>query len=599
MEQSRNSVAAEMSHKSSPLNTSSSTLLNNFVFKQGVMIKQGAKVKNYKKRYFFLYGHKLTYHKMNKKKEPSKAAQGEIILPRFSSLKQQKLESIVYEMTQIDPKASKEGLQFGFIVSDLEGNRGDYFLFTASRQESLDWIEAIRNAIQMNASSSPGKMQRMSSYDSDTFDGVTSILSKQSSMSSINSEENLDSPAAVSNSPATPRGFFSRFTLKLNNPVVNSHDQNLLDNNTPSPRSSASRESKQFVSHLKSYNSYDSPQMQSSIMSTSISPSNSGGVLKAGSFQDTATSSSSSSSLGFADFLQQVDENQIELPNNVETDADVMSERRNSIPYSPNNETSTSTGPQSTGATLTDEEEFNIALCAASIFLKDELERPPCEQAYVIAMKHFRNQLVEHAKRCGGRPSYGLAVGTVIFCIDEEERTPMEREFIGDVLDQYKDHLQWMNTDAWKPYFLDPLENENELTKTKRGHLNEMSSVFLSQASLENIPLTIQAAIVKSSKEILKKPCEDRTEEEREFVNRLKQLHGYFEKLFFKHGLIPNRASLIATSLFDLEDYLFEEEEFDESYLTDANLKERDMNRLDLFSHNLDSLLYDFKKSIV
>src|SRR3989338_2313198 len=64
-------------------------------FKKGIMTKQGAKVKNYKTRYFFLYSTRITYHKMNKKKEHNKSAQGEISLRGVQP-------SMIYEMKTME-----------------------------------------------------------------------------------------------------------------------------------------------------------------------------------------------------------------------------------------------------------------------------------------------------------------------------------------------------------------------------------------------------------------------------------------------------------------------------------------------------------------
>ncbi|EFC38755.1 predicted protein [Naegleria gruberi] len=371
-------------------------------FKSGVMTKQGAKVKNYKSRYFFLYSNKITYHKMNKKKEPNKTPQGEISLKGVQSLN-------IYEMKTIEPKAQKEGLQFGFIVEDQERSR-NYFLFTETKEETLEWIEAIRqvvtlsnDALQLTNNSAITNTSPII-VDDQT---ATPVLTKQPSFEISKGDahllhksidiKRLSNLAALGTSPTTPRGGLN------------------------SPRGVTS-----------------SPVYISSSNSTSsFSTANTTVLLQKNSHESELTDISSSSNS--TSFLE------MELPPEsfVQTEegmSPLLYDSGNSVRNSSMNQTQSY--PSIPVQVMSDEDEYNIALNSAAIFLKDEKQRTPQEQAYVIAMHHFRRQMQDHIRRYSCKPVYNLAVGTVIFCIPEEERTADEEEFYQDLMEQFRGNVE-------------------------------------------------------------------------------------------------------------------------------------------------------------
>jgi len=137
---------------------------------------------------------------------------------------------------------------------------------------------------------------------------------------------------------------------------------------------------------------------------------------------------------------------------------------------------------------LSQEDEYDIALSAAEIFLKPECDRTPEEQAYVLAMKQYRAQLEEHCKNCGARPEYSFASGTSIFCVREEDRTPIENEYVIDIANEYSEEVKNQQSDRYS-----------------------------------KLPLDAQVEIAEGAARIFAKAPQERTEEEQQYVLKMEE----------------------------------------------------------------------------
>ncbi len=105
---------------------------------------------------------------------------------------------------------------------------------------------------------------------------------------------------------------------------------------------------------------------------------------------------------------------------------------------------------------LSEEDELEIALSAAEIFLKHDSERTVEEKAYVIAMKQYYQGLQWYLNKLKRKRSaqeaqilqveYSLASGSCLFVqfeqlMQENQEGTVEREFIDMILEMYKQHL--------------------------------------------------------------------------------------------------------------------------------------------------------------
>ncbi|KAG2382619.1 hypothetical protein C9374_005199 [Naegleria lovaniensis] len=619
-------------------------------FKQGIMIKQGAKVKNYKTRYFLLYSNRISYHKMNKKKEYNKTPQGEISLKGLIS-------SNIYEMSNIDQRAQKEGLKFGFIVADKEHAR-NYYLFTESREESLEWIQAIHQVVNMSCTSaaemqvssvsSPNhavvqqQQQQYSSSNSHYGGGPTLLTSGvNSTRYSIVSSS---TPTSPSHSPSQP--FSSKksdvhphLSTSLNLSPLLLEQQQQQSQGTPRSTQRFLQQQQQVnvdnitSNYALSSSLVNSPRISNTQNSSSLSsspvvissPANSSftgvtSVLKGS--QESELTTVSTSSISFIEFMN----NESTLLPTAETSPrlETVEENVTSTPVSTIDPTNQFNTPNLTiqESTMTDEEEFSIALNAAAIFLKDEMERTPQEQAYVVAMNYFRTQLEEHSKKHNCKPAYGLALGTVIFCIPEEQRTAAEQEYYQDIVSQFMSSVDLYSYLTTQLSSFSLKENEistptidfDDVSLEMEQHLVDMS-YYLSYHSSQIIPIHIQVEIAKACKEICRKPAHERTLDEIEFVDRLCELHNMFKRLYYKSGIIPNQLTLLASILLGMDHELFEnfqvleemklKSNFEQTQmmehsltgLTDADDELLPPNNFSLYANMLDVKMYELREA--
>jgi len=157
---------------------------------------------------------------------------------------------------------------------------------------------------------------------------------------------------------------------------------------------------------------------------------------------------------------------------------------------------------------LSVEEEYDIAISAAEIFLKDEKDRTPEEQAYVIAMKDYLKKLQEHMKRTKSKPEYGLASGTALFCKNPKERTLNEQQYVKSISEDYV----------------------TELRQRKNVHL---------------VSVDKQTEIAKKGFDIVNK--KGKNSEEEAYVQQLSKCSKEIEAIERVHGLIAHHSLLSAT----------------------------------------------------
>jgi flagellar motor switch/type III secretory pathway protein FliN len=184
---------------------------------------------------------------------------------------------------------------------------------------------------------------------------------------------------------------------------------------------------------------------------------------------------------------------------------------------------------------LTQEDEYDIALSAAEIFLKDESDRTPEEQAYVLAMRQYRAQLEEHCKNVGAKPEYSFASGTSIFVVPEQERTPVEKEYISDIANEYSEEV--------------------------KNQQNDRNA---------KIPLDVQVEIAEAAAKIFAKNPDARTEEEKEYVFKMEEYLRDVVRAERQYNL-KAKHSLLSSALM-LAKYPEERDAEDIQYLEDMKL---------------------------
>ena len=114
---------------------------NETCFKTGKLLKQGGIMKIYRTRLFVLYYNRITYHSMDYFLTAKYRQVGEISLRDLEP-------PTLYEMTEFDPKRA---VKYGFVVGvkDKSSMSRNYYLFTETREECLEWIQAIRQVVEM------------------------------------------------------------------------------------------------------------------------------------------------------------------------------------------------------------------------------------------------------------------------------------------------------------------------------------------------------------------------------------------------------------------------------------------------------------------
>ena len=92
-------------------------------------------------------------------------------------------------------------------------------------------------------------------------------------------------------------------------------------------------------------------------------------------------------------------------------------------------------------------DQLDIATCAAEIFAKDPATLTADEQAYIIALKNYYEELNLHSQIHGGAlPEYNFATATCIHVKPEAERTSKERELLADMFKEQRirnEHRQY------------------------------------------------------------------------------------------------------------------------------------------------------------
>jgi hypothetical protein len=149
---------------------------------------------------------------------------------------------------------------------------------------------------------------------------------------------------------------------------------------------------------------------------------------------------------------------------------------------------------------LTEEEEYDIAMCSAEIFLKDPEDRTPEEQAYVLAMEQYVHALIDYGEKYHAKPEYSLASGTCIFSMPEEMRTQIEREYVSDI------------------------------TAEKATHLNIIDKK-------RDISMESQIEMQDAAAKIFAKPPSERTLEEREYVSKVRRTLRDISRIEREHGM--------------------------------------------------------------
>lgn len=155
--------------------------------------------------------------------------------------------------------------------------------------------------------------------------------------------------------------------------------------------------------------------------------------------------------------------------------------------------------------TLNEKEEFDVAVSAAAIFLKDPSEWTPEEQAYVLAVKEYRAELEQHMAKTNASPYHGLSSGVCSFVAPPEERTEEENEFVREITTEYYKEVK-------------------SLDSTLGADSNGLS-------------IQEQAEIAKGAAQIFAKPASKRTPEEQEYVEQMEEYVQEVLKLELQLGV--------------------------------------------------------------
>lgn len=173
--------------------------------------------------------------------------------------------------------------------------------------------------------------------------------------------------------------------------------------------------------------------------------------------------------------------------------------------------------------TLTPEQEYDIALSATEIFLKDPAYRTPEEKAYIYAMQEYFESLEAHYKKLNVKPSFGLATGTALFC--KKEKTDSDKLYISEM---------------------------------KRRYLEDVLTDI--QPSVED-----QVDAVKISMDVLEK--EQKTKEEIEYIKRCREALKEIRSLEIRNGLKAQYSYILGQLIllkypesYNLEDLEFLQE---------------------------------------
>jgi hypothetical protein len=175
---------------------------------------------------------------------------------------------------------------------------------------------------------------------------------------------------------------------------------------------------------------------------------------------------------------------------------------------------------------LSVEQEYDIAISAAEIFLKDEKDRTPEEQAYVIAMQEYLQKLEEHMKKTKSKPQYGLASGTALFCMSPQKRTLNEQQYVKSIAEDYVSELQQrknvhlisvdVQTDIAKKGL--KIVNKKERKSDEEAYVRLLSKCSREIEAIERVHgLSAHHSLLSETVTLTKYP-EKRSIEEQEFI---------------------------------------------------------------------------------
>eukprot|EP00761_Pharyngomonas_kirbyi_P013662 gb/GECH01013691.1/.p1 GENE.gb/GECH01013691.1/~~gb/GECH01013691.1/.p1 ORF type:complete len:362 (+),score=89.94 gb/GECH01013691.1/:1-1086(+) len=93
--------------------------------------------------------------------------------------------------------------------------------------------------------------------------------------------------------------------------------------------------------------------------------------------------------------------------------------------------------------TLSIKDQYEIAISAASIFMKNSDNLTPEEKAYIIALAEWRRQYEEHCIKYECQGCFNLAEGTMAFTKESEERNSEENEFVEQIANTYDEQVKY------------------------------------------------------------------------------------------------------------------------------------------------------------
>lgn len=128
------------------LNISSKSILNLESLKEGYLVKQGARIKNMKKRYFKLYPGIIRYYET----DDEKTIKGELMLNNVSAaIVSRPRSKRTSSIGRLQVQKIQEQWNYGFQVSGLDSSKTSRILivFARTKDQRTGWINAINKSI--------------------------------------------------------------------------------------------------------------------------------------------------------------------------------------------------------------------------------------------------------------------------------------------------------------------------------------------------------------------------------------------------------------------------------------------------------------------
>lgn len=368
-------------------------------------------------------------------------------------------------------KAANEKKENCFAFFSAANNRTYYFI-GSNASDTKDWMEAISSTVKSLASPKQNLLPSPSSVIQNSADRFNSPLLQQ------RDQESPRIHLPMNPIPSTPPSLQNHFP----DATPPKYDSNLLQD---SPLSA-----NHIVEELKDKDHGLSNTALHIKMTQRL-------TMKEDSFK------------GSLDLLQPIERRE-SIPMHAQDDFQPLPD-----PRRPSDASEHSHAPHPREGFISPEDEYDVALCAVEIFLKNPNDRSPEEQAYILAMQQYLDQLQSHITKCSKdgqilMPEYSLASGSVLFLKDVARRTQVEQEYVHDMCEEYIQAIQAQDN--------------------------------IASGGDNVLPLDLEIQVMERAKEIFEKSEDERTPEEQEYVLKLQDYSRQMKLIENQHGLCAQHS---------------------------------------------------------